>query len=154
MKKRKGLRPVSAKRAAKNKAVAPLGEPCTWLALCRDCHDAAGDYSEWPITRQLAAKLLADPGRFDLRRFNEIRGRAPGAITLSYLVAADAYISPIRILFGGAGRGVLSNCYGGDCLGGGVSFINTNWRVLKWDYLTYLVRANSLRHRTYNQAGK
>lgn len=49
-------------------------EPCCWLALCRKCHREMDDYSIWPIARQLALKLIADPNRFDLDRFNEIRG--------------------------------------------------------------------------------
>ena len=57
-------------------------DPATWLALCRQCHEELGDYSKWPIVRQLALKLVNDPGRFDLGRINEIRGRSDGAITL------------------------------------------------------------------------
>lgn len=65
---------------------AAISEPCTFLCLCRGCHDKLGDMREWPICRQLAAKLLADPAKFDLARFNEIRGRAEGAITMSDVV--------------------------------------------------------------------
>ena len=54
-----------------------------WLALCRKCHDAMGDYSRWPITRQLALKLVVDAGRFDLAVINQIRGRDQDAITLA-----------------------------------------------------------------------
>jgi len=49
-------------------------KPFTWLALCRDCHDLMGDYSIWPIAKQLALKSLVDPERFDLEAFNELRG--------------------------------------------------------------------------------
>lgn len=59
---------------------------CTWLALCRKCHDDLGDQREWPITRQLALKLLRDPGGFDLAAFNKIRDRDDDAITMSEIV--------------------------------------------------------------------
>ena len=57
-------------------------ERCTWLCVCRRCHDELGDYSIWPITRQLAVKMLSDPAFFDLKKFNELRDRSPEAITL------------------------------------------------------------------------
>ena len=60
-----------------------VSEPCTWLALCRMCHNDMGDYSQWPLTRQLALKLIVDGDRLDLKKFNRIRGRADTAITLS-----------------------------------------------------------------------
>jgi hypothetical protein len=53
----------------------------TWLALCRDCHEEAGDYSKWPITKQLALKLLRDPEHYDRVAVNRIRRRADDAIT-------------------------------------------------------------------------
>ena len=59
---------------------ASLGERCTWLHLCRPCHEEMGDYSKWPIVRQLAVKKLADPEGYDLAAFCVIRGRAEGAI--------------------------------------------------------------------------
>ena len=46
-----------------------------WLALCRECHDAMHDKSIWPVERQLALKLLADPNFFNLAEVNEIRKR-------------------------------------------------------------------------------
>ena len=58
----------------------------TWLALCRPCHEKLGDYSEWPVERQLALKLVVDPEHFDLVKVNRIRGRADGAITLADIV--------------------------------------------------------------------
>lgn len=58
-------------------------EPCTWLALCRQCHDAMGDYSVWPIVRQLALKQDRDEDFYDLAKFNALRGRAQDAITQS-----------------------------------------------------------------------
>ena len=61
-------------------------ERCCWLLLCRPCHEEMDDYSIWPLTRQLALKLISDPIYFSPERFNEIRGRAPGAITLSEVV--------------------------------------------------------------------
>lgn len=57
--------------------------PEAWLLLCLWCHEEMGDYSRWPLARQLALKLVADPTRFDLAKINEIRGRAEGAIDLA-----------------------------------------------------------------------
>lgn len=54
----------------------------TFLALCRTCHEAMGDYSVWPIEKQLALKLLVDPAWFDLEVINSIRGRSSTAIEL------------------------------------------------------------------------
>ena len=56
--------------------------PCCWLCLCRSCHDSMGDYNLWPITRQLALKIVRDAGRFDLDEFCLVRDRAEGSITL------------------------------------------------------------------------
>lgn len=62
---------------------AALSEPCTWLVACWLCNTRyLEDYSIWPLARQLATKLKYDPDRFDLERFNEIRGRAATAITI------------------------------------------------------------------------
>lgn len=63
-----------------------LKERCTWLLVCHYCHIAVEDYSKWPLTKQLACKLLTDSDGFDLQRFNEIRDRAPEAITLADVV--------------------------------------------------------------------
>ena len=63
-----------------------LRQECCWLALCRKCHDEMGDYSVWPITRQLACKLLATPDSFDLRLVNELRGRDEQAIEMAEVV--------------------------------------------------------------------
>jgi len=62
---------------------AAFAEPATWLTLCRYCHQEMGDYSVWPLTRQLALKLVVDPTRFDLVIFNRVRGRADTAIELA-----------------------------------------------------------------------
>lgn len=57
---------------------------CAWLCVCRRCHDdEVGDYSRWPVTRQLAAKLVRDTEFFDLDIINKIRGRDADAITLA-----------------------------------------------------------------------
>ena len=50
-------------------------ERCCLLHLCRSCHEEMGDYSKWPVERQLILKELADPDGYDLGRFNKIRGR-------------------------------------------------------------------------------
>lgn len=41
--------------------------------MCRECHEALDDYRVWPITRQLAVKLIMDPENFDLGAINAIR---------------------------------------------------------------------------------
>lgn len=60
-----------------------IQEPCTWFAACSLCN--SGPLNDWgavPLLEQLQIKKCNDPSRFDIERFNEIRGRAPGAITL------------------------------------------------------------------------
>jgi len=58
-------------------------EPCTWLSACSDCNqNRFTNYELYPLERQLALKFIFDVRRLDLPKFNEIRGRAPGAITL------------------------------------------------------------------------
>jgi len=66
---------------------AALAERCAWLLLCRRCHADVHDQSEWPISRQLALKLLRDCDFLDIDRVCELRGRAVGAITLGEVVA-------------------------------------------------------------------
>ena len=67
-----------ARGPARHKA---LQERCCLLHLCRAHHDELGDYSQWPISRQLALKKWADPEFYNRRLVNEIRGREPEAIT-------------------------------------------------------------------------
>jgi hypothetical protein len=55
----------------------------TWLALCSTCHHRMHDYSDFPIERQCALKLLADPEWFDLAMICFLRGRAETAIVLA-----------------------------------------------------------------------
>ena len=55
----------------------------TWLRLCRLCHDDVGDYSKYPIARQLWLKRTNDPEYYDRERVNMLRGRQPDAITES-----------------------------------------------------------------------
>jgi len=52
-----------------------------WLRVCRRCHDELGDYSKFPISRQLFLKKTNDPEYYDRQRVNELRGRQPDAIT-------------------------------------------------------------------------
>ncbi len=57
---------------------------CCYLAVCEACHRSeVSDYSRWPVTRQLAAKLLGDGDNFDLKVVNQLRGRDDNAITLA-----------------------------------------------------------------------
>lgn len=65
---------------------AALAERCTYLVVCEPCHTELDNYSKWPLTKQLAAKLLRDSDGFNLERFNEIRGRDKNAITLAEVV--------------------------------------------------------------------
>lgn len=54
---------------------------CSWLSLCRTCHESMGDQSTWTIARQLALKALRDPGHYDRQRVNLLRGEQPDAIS-------------------------------------------------------------------------
>ena len=56
--------------------------PSCWLSLCRECHCSMDDYRIWPVSKQLALKLVSDPTNFDLEEVNRVRGRADTAITL------------------------------------------------------------------------
>jgi hypothetical protein len=58
-----------------------VGVRAAWLALCRRCHDALGDYSIWPVVRQYALKQIVDPIAYDRLLLNRLRGRAPDSIT-------------------------------------------------------------------------
>ena len=51
------------------------GVRCCLLHLCRPCHELMGDYSVWPVERQLRLKKAADPEGYDLEKFCEIYGR-------------------------------------------------------------------------------
>lgn len=51
-----------------------------WLALCHQCHDLLGDYSKWPISRQIAAKMIADPEYCNPQRINSLKGTDACAI--------------------------------------------------------------------------
>lgn len=46
------------------------------LALCRTCHEAMGSHCEWPVSKQLALKVLRSPAMFGLNFdvVNELRG--------------------------------------------------------------------------------
>ena len=53
-----------------------------WFAACWYCNSGQlEDYSIWPLARQLAHKRLHDPENYDRPAFNELRGRAPDAIS-------------------------------------------------------------------------
>jgi cytochrome c553 len=56
----------------------------TYIATCYDCHEnELGDYSRYPIARQLAVKLISDGDHFNLEEINRLRGRDANAITLT-----------------------------------------------------------------------
>lgn len=62
------------KRAVKDRSA--------WMVACRYCngHELT-DKTVWPIERQLALKKILDPEHYNRVRVNELRGRAPEAIT-------------------------------------------------------------------------
>lgn len=61
-----------------------LSERCACNASCLACNlGDANDPTKFPILRKLAVKLVTDGEFFDLKKFNELRGRAPNAITLA-----------------------------------------------------------------------
>jgi hypothetical protein len=70
-----------------------LREPRLWLALCRPCHDAMDDYSQWPLARQIACRILWELGQ-TVWVCNEVRGRPQTALTvdeiLVFLAPSDA----------------------------------------------------------------
>lgn len=55
-------------------------DPAFWLAVSRDGHE---EIQYWPKSKQLAVKLLADPTRFDLARFNEIYTGKEGKLSFA-----------------------------------------------------------------------
>ena len=48
------------------------------LAVCRTCHDDLGNYAIWPVSRQLALKVIRSPELFGLNFdvVNELRGNS------------------------------------------------------------------------------
>lgn len=64
---------------------AAVTEPAAWLRVCgafaTNCHDALGDYKQWPVVRQLALKKMLDPYHYDRVAVNLLRDREPEAIT-------------------------------------------------------------------------
>jgi hypothetical protein len=55
-----------------------------YLALCELCHgNEVSDYSRYPVSRQLALKLVSDGDHFNLQEVNRLRGRDENAITLA-----------------------------------------------------------------------
>ena len=68
---------------------AALSEEEAWLVACWTCNSGPlNDYSLWPIERQLALKALCDAERYDRRKVNELRGRAPEAINEAEVISA------------------------------------------------------------------
>jgi hypothetical protein len=55
-----------------------------YLALCGYCHrNEVSDYSRYPVSRQLALKLVSDGDHFNLAEVNRLRGTDESAITLA-----------------------------------------------------------------------
>ena len=54
---------------------------CTWIRTCRECHEALGDYAQWPLDKQLALKYVFDRQYYDRQLVNTLRGREENAIT-------------------------------------------------------------------------
>jgi hypothetical protein len=65
---------------------AALSHPRLWIACCRYCHELMGDYSDWPIVRQVAARIDWEIRR-TLAEVNEVRGRAEDAIVPAEIVS-------------------------------------------------------------------
>ena len=74
---------------------AAVKDPASWVRVCQDCHDALGDYSEWPIVRQCALKLSRDAIHFDLDAINRLRSRAHTAIEPWEVDDAACSIDPV-----------------------------------------------------------
>ncbi|MEM8494607.1 MAG: hypothetical protein AAF663_04380 [Planctomycetota bacterium] len=67
---------------------AALDKRLAWLATCSVCNcQLLTDYSIYPLSRQLAIKLYFDREHYDLPAFNQLRGRAPGAIAANEVLA-------------------------------------------------------------------
>ncbi len=62
---------------------AAMDEPAAWLRVCGVCHDALGDYGQWPPARQIALKKMRDNEHYDRVKVNVLRRRHPDAITES-----------------------------------------------------------------------
>lgn len=58
------------------------GDRRALLRVCGQCHEEMDDYSQWPIARQAAVKLVADPKWFCLETLCELRGRAKTDLTI------------------------------------------------------------------------
>jgi len=70
----------------RSKSSAAVEHRCTWLALCRRCHDEeVADYARWPLARQLALKQVTDPEHHDLETINALRGNSPTEFTAADL---------------------------------------------------------------------
>ena len=54
---------------------ASLRERTTWLGLCHNHHVDMGDYSVWPIERQIALKMIVDGEYFDLEKVFLVYGK-------------------------------------------------------------------------------
>ena len=64
-----------------------LDQRYAWLCACWVCNsEEFTNYERWPLERQLALKWIHDRKHFELRSFNELRGRAPDAITMSEVI--------------------------------------------------------------------
>ena len=61
-----------------------------WLPACFACN--CGPLNSMPVVQKLAIKLCVDPEYFDLMKVNEMRGRAPNAITLTDVAT---YLTPL-----------------------------------------------------------
>lgn len=62
-----------------------LHQPRLWLALCRPCHELMDDYSTFPIVKQLAIRIRWEIKK-TIQEANQVRGRAPGAITAAEVI--------------------------------------------------------------------
>lgn len=69
---------------------AAVAHPAAWLKLCRLCHRDA--VAAMPVARQLAYKMVHDPEHYNRLAVNNLRRRAPNAISEQEVAAEVAHL--------------------------------------------------------------
>ena len=57
---------------------------CNGLKLCTECH--SDEFATMPHAKQLAVKLIQDPGCFDLKEWLSVKPRAPNYVTMEEIM--------------------------------------------------------------------